>query len=172
MTWMIVIASVIIIMGIFGYIKSNLQTDEINKPEKIKSDLDLNYYSKKQSFLTPYEQQLYLHLINYLNKNFPNKYSIFPNVKVSDLITIHTKYYAPLNRINQLHIDFIIVENEKNFNPVLAIELDDKSHNLEKRKIVDEKKNKIFNHIGLKLIRMKWFINEDNIKNNIWIHLS
>lgn len=171
MIWLIILA--IIIICVFIYLKFNSKNIADNKFDIAKSEIDLNIYSKKSNFLTPYEKQLYLQLLKYLDTTFPNKYSIFPNVKVSDLIKIDkSKWKVWLNRINQLHIDFVIVNNEKNFEPILAIELDDKSHNLEKRKLVDEKKNKIFNHVGLKLIRIKWFINEDNIKNNIWIHLS
>ena len=85
-------------------------------------------------------------------------YYLFTKIRLADLI--NTKTYKDFNKIKSKHIDFVITDKETK--PILFIELDDKSHLIEKNKQNDIKKNIIFESINGNLIRIK--TNEINDK--------
>lgn len=167
----------------FKFLKSIFDTKNFKTDENIVQDynkgfakkdfeIDLSCYTRKKDFLSSYEKKLYFLLLKYISTECNNKYTVFPKVKASDLLYINWRWYhTPLNRVNQLHIDFVIVDNQKNLMPILLIELDDKSHFLQERKIADWKKDKIFNKIWPKLIRIKWYLDENTVKENIGKYL-
>ncbi|CRZ34529.1 uncharacterized protein DUF2726 [Herbinix hemicellulosilytica] len=82
-------------------------------------------------------------------------YVICPKVGLKDFITVTGKkdYLKWFRKISQKHVDFLICD--KNLRPIMAIELDDSSHELKKAKKNDEFKNKLYKHIGFPLIRVK-----------------
>ncbi|MFC1789493.1 DUF2726 domain-containing protein [Patescibacteria group bacterium] len=110
-------------------------------------------YLKKKYFLTKAEMSFF----RVLEQAIENKYYIFPQVHLSDLIYTTAKrknYYRYLNKINRKSVDFVLVE--KNYlNPLLAIELDDSSHNNEGRIKRDEFVEDAFEDAGLPLLRIK-----------------
>jgi len=61
-----------------------------------------------------------------------------------------------LNKINRMTVDFLVCK--KDFSIVAAVELDDSSHNSERRQEADDKKNKALQSAGIRIIR--W-----NVKN-------
>jgi hypothetical protein len=62
------------------------------------------------------------------------------------------KYH--LNQILGKHVDFLLC-NSDSLSPILCIELDDKSHELPDHQESDNFKNKLFELIGLPLLRVK-----------------
>lgn len=82
-------------------------------------------------------------------------YIVCPKVGLKDFIIVTKKrdYIKWFRKISQKHVDFLICD--KKLRPVLAIELDDKSHELKKAKKNDEFKNELYKHINLPLIRVK-----------------
>lgn len=95
-------------------------------------------------------------------------YAIICKTRVADLIDIQkgltkSEWQTAFNRINKKHIDFILCKPE-NLLPVLLIELDDNSHDTEKRKERDEFIEKVLNLTGYKLLRTRGTAElEDNI---------
>lgn len=85
------------------------------------------------------------------NKQLPESFYIFPKIRIADIVeTTNGKGYKfNRNKILPKHIDFLVVD--KNFHPVLAIELNGSSHEIESRKSSDRQKKKIFESIGLPL---------------------
>lgn len=86
-------------------------------------------------------------------KEITNKYNlnILPQVQLQSIFK--TDNYSAFNKIKAKSIDFAIVDNECKYK--MFIELDDYSHNKEKRKERDKFVNKIFLDNNLKLIRIK-----------------
>jgi very-short-patch-repair endonuclease len=76
---------------------------------------------------------------------------IFSKIRVADLIK--TDEITEFNRIKSKHIDFIICK--KDTSPILFLELDDSTHNHNKNKQNDIKKDNIFYSVGKKIIRYK-----------------
>ncbi len=89
-----------------------------------------------------------------LRECVPSGYMLFAKVKLSDIIesTINSKREY-LNRINQKHIDFLLVD--KAYKPALALELDDKSHDLPSRMSRDDFIDKSLGAAGIKIIHIK-----------------
>ncbi len=86
-------------------------------------------------------------------------YSILAKIRLADLVGVKTKvdrkerakYFA---KIKAKHIDFILC-NPENLAPVLLIELDDNSHNSDKRTERDHFVNTVLEKTGYKLLRTK-----------------
>jgi very-short-patch-repair endonuclease len=66
---------------------------------------------------------------------------------------IKNKKYGLRKRISSRHVDFLLLD-KTTFQPVMAIELDGKSHNSAKAQEADAFKNQLFNHVGLPLHRI------------------
>jgi hypothetical protein len=106
------------------------------------------FYLKR--LLTQPEQVLYHRLV----KALPN-HIVLAQVQVSRVLGIKkgSRFHEWNNRINRMTYDFVICD--KSFAVIAAIELDDKSHESERRRDTDAKKNKATVDAGLKLIRWK-----------------
>jgi hypothetical protein len=135
----IIIVSVVVIAVIFG------------KEGGAKKKLP---YAKKDYFLTKAEVDFF----RILEKATENKYHIFPQVSLSDLLFVKAKkdeYYKYRNKIDRKSVDFVLAEKEK-LKPLLAIELDDSSHNYGKRKERDTFVEKVFEDAGIILLRINY----------------
>ena len=131
-----------------------LQDDKIEKLPYVKKNL-----------MTKNEWAFYKQLKPIADKL---NYSIICKTRVADLIDVQkglskSEWQTAFNRINKKHIDFILCKPE-NLLPVLLIELDDNSHDTEKRKERDEFIEKVLNLTGYKLLRTRGTAElEDNI---------
>lgn len=98
--------------------------------------------------LTQPEQVLYHRLV----KALPN-HIVLAQVQVSRVLGVKKgfKTHEWNNRINRLSYDFVICD--KAATVIAAIELDDESHESERRKDTDAKKSKATTDAGLKLVR-------------------
>ena len=123
-------------------------------------------YEKKEYLLTPNELKFYK-----LLKNITNKLDMNLFTQVSLYQIINCKDYKEFNRIKSKSIDFVLTE--KNCKIKLCIELDDNTHNQQKRIERDNFINKIFNDLNIKLLRIpvQNFYNleelEQKIKENL-----
>ena len=121
----------------------------------------------KKDLMTKNEWYFYKQLKPIADKH---NYSIICKTRVADLIDVQkglnkSEWQTAFNRINKKHIDFILCKPE-NLLPVLLIELDDNSHDTEKRKERDEFIEKVLNTTGYKLLRTRGTADlEDNILN-------
>jgi hypothetical protein len=82
-------------------------------------------------------------------------YVICPKVGLKDFIVVTRKkdYIKWFRKISQKHVDFLICD--KNLKPIMAIELDDSSHEQEKARKNDEFKDSLYKHMNFPLKRVK-----------------
>lgn len=88
-------------------------------------------YKKNNYLLTLNEKVFYTLLKEIVD---PNKYEIFSQVRLSDVLKIETgtgKYMTYFNKISKKSPDFVLCD--KKTTPLLILELDDSSHNKEAR---------------------------------------
>jgi hypothetical protein len=110
-------------------------------------------YTKRESLLTKSELKFY----RSLQQAVAGDWEIFAMVRIADLVRVQkgvTKYQSWLNKILAKHVDFVICDLAT-FNPLVAIELDDKSHNRPHRQQRDQLVNQIFESAEFPLIRVK-----------------
>ena len=108
-------------------------------------------YEKRESLLTNSELAFYAVL-----RTVAEDWSICAMVRIADLIRVRKetqKRQAWLNRILAKHVDFVLCDPET-MEAVLAIELDDKSHDRPERQERDQFVNGAFAAAGLPLLRI------------------
>ncbi|MFA5228593.1 MAG: DUF2726 domain-containing protein [Candidatus Paceibacterota bacterium] len=132
----------LIIVGFVFYIKYREQKSREGKELP---------YKKKGELMTKAEKEFF----DVLEKVVNNRYYIIPQVKISNLAVVSgTKNYKTyLNKIDRKTVDFVLFD--KQFLPILVIELDDSSHDSEIRKERDRFVNRIMNKIELKIIHIR-----------------
>ena len=86
-----------------------------------------------------------------------NQYHVFPQVHL-DVILNHKirgqNWFGAFRHINEKSVDFVICDKTY-IKPLLAIELDDRSHEREDRIERDEEVERILNEAGMPLLRFK-----------------
>lgn len=118
------------------------------KENKLKYD-----YKLKHSVMTDSEFKFYKALIIANN----NQYDIFPQVHLDSFLEYKIRgqsWIGAFKHINQKSVDFVLC-NKSDGQPILAIELDDPSHQREDRVLRDEEVERIFKSINLPLLRIK-----------------
>jgi very-short-patch-repair endonuclease len=146
--WLIIIAlSVAFVCSVLSRLKSNNTDDngslgENAWPVRINENMITN---AERSFLGA------------LKMACGDTYVICPKARLGDVVYIHKGTDAKLrqsiqNRINQKHVDFLLLD-PKTLAPVLAIELDDKSHQSAAAQSRDLVKDKALKDAGLRMIR-------------------
>jgi NOL1/NOP2/fmu family ribosome biogenesis protein len=120
------------------------------------------FYLKKP--LTQPEQILYHRLVKVLPEHI-----VLAQVQVSRVLGVKKgfNFNEWNNRINRLSYDFVVCA--KDSTALVAIELDDKSHDSKFRSETDAKKNKASADAGLQLIR--WNVNAMPDESTIQAHL-
>jgi len=106
------------------------------------------------NFLTQAEQSFLASLKTFAGE----QYIICPKVRLGDAVFVRKGTDAKerqtiLNRINRKHIDFLLL-SASTLRPVLAIELDDSSHQNASSRARDQVKDKALADAGLKVVRV------------------
>lgn len=141
-----------------------LSDDAINKTidfisdllfEKDESDSSiLEYpYHLSEDFITAAEHNFFLVLKSAIGENA----QIFSKINLADLFYAKTgdfgKNRSYMNRIDRKHVDFLLCDS-KSLKPIVAIELDDKSHQRADRKERDDFVNHVFKAAKLPLVHI------------------
>ncbi len=112
------------------------------------------YLSVVDSLLTPAEQLFY----EQLDLVIDGRLQILSKVRLADLIQVESRQPEERNRvfrrIASKHVDFVLAE-PGNLTPVLAIELDDSSHDRADRRERDEYLQELFETVKFPLLRIK-----------------
>ena len=107
-------------------------------------------YAKKKYFFSVAERSFY----EVLRRLAPN-YTLFAKVRLADVVYV-TKgsgaWRTYLNRIDRKHLDFVICD--ANLAPVLAVELDDSSHDDESRQERDAFVDQVLAASALPILHM------------------
>jgi len=109
-------------------------------------------YERKKSFLTQNEIAYY----KVLQMIFGNRYLVFAQVSVFDLCDVLDRPFnqGAVNRINRLRVDFVLC-HPRTFKPMIAIELDDSTHDRMHRRKRDGFLDEVFRVVGMKLVRQR-----------------
>jgi hypothetical protein len=109
-------------------------------------------YFPRSRLLSPAERQFFHTLETVVGENF----WVFAKVRVADLIEVRGLYgsdwWAAFSRVSQKHVDFLVT-SRKTLEVLMAIELDDRSHQMGDRQKRDDLLNAVFLQAGIPLIR-------------------
>jgi len=86
-----------------------------------------------------------------------SKYYIFPQVSLNNLVTVEKgagSYQAFHNKVDRKSVDFVLFDKSA-LSPVLAIELDDSSHDREDRQERDAFVDRVLAKAGLPLLHVR-----------------
>ncbi|MBI5057086.1 MAG: DUF2726 domain-containing protein [Nitrospirae bacterium] len=108
-------------------------------------------YVKRDSILTNSERSFY-GVLNIVLKD--KNVEVFCKVGIKDIVKTVSWDYFYFNRISAKHLDFLVCD-KSSVSPILAIELDDSSHDREDRKRSDEIKDRVFKTVGIPLVRFQ-----------------
>lgn len=120
------------------------------RPEK--PALDFTVYRKADSLATKGELAFY----SVLQAAVDDKVLICPKVRLLDVISAHRteNWQSYNNRLMQKHIDFVLCESQT-LRPLLAIELDDRTHQRKDRQERDEFINQVYQAAQLPVLHVK-----------------
>ncbi|MDM7324125.1 MAG: DUF2726 domain-containing protein [Thermus sp.] len=110
-------------------------------------------YRLSPAVLTPAERSFF----EVLERAVPEGVRVWPKVRLVDFLTIEARggsYQAALNRVMAKHVDFLLVQAQDT-KPLLAIELDDRSHDRDARRKRDRFLEALAQKVGLPLVRVQ-----------------
>lgn len=145
------LALALVILIVFRYLvawfwRKSWQSTKSTVPSDIKVE--------QRPILSAAEEQFF----RVLQATIGDRHTIFPQLPLWILIeprsTDFTTCKAFNNRINQKRVDFVIVDTQT-LRPVLAIELDDRSHQRADRQDRDAFVEELFQKAGISLIRVR-----------------
>jgi hypothetical protein len=108
-------------------------------------------YAKTKYFFSAAERSFY----EILRRLVPG-HTVFAKVRLADLVYVRkgtAAWQSYFNRIDRKHIDFILCNAD--LSPVMAIELDDCSHDDEDRQSRDRFVDQVLGSVGLPIIRVR-----------------
>jgi len=117
---------------------------------------------REESEALPYEKQDYLlskaerSFFGVLERVTRGKYLVFAKVRLADVVLVPSdtpSRQSHFNRIQSKHVDFLICDMAE-VRPLLAIELDDSSHQKDRRKTRDAFVESALEAAGLPLLRV------------------
>lgn len=128
-------------------------------------------YSKKGPLFTPAERSF----LGVLDAAYPEEFRVFGKVRIADILKpkkgmSRKNWQIAFNKISAKHFDYVLCSQDT-LEPVLVVELDDKSHNKKTVKIRDEFVNSACQSAEIKILRVqaksKYSVNEtrEAIKN-------
>ena len=129
-------------------------------------------YQRKDFFMTKPEHDFFDILVALLG----DRYYVFSQVHLSTILDNKVKgqnWRGAFRHIDEKSVDFVICDKAY-IKPLLAIELDDSSHERAGRQDRDAEVERIFKEVGLPLLRFanQNQFNKDEIKNQIFQTLN
>jgi len=141
--------SVLVLLVIFAAVIFFLKSGQFSKQHP-----DSFPYEKQKMLLSPAERSF----LGVLEQVVGESHRVFVKVRLGDLFKIrsglgNSERATAFNKISAKHVDFVICSNES-VDVLAAIELDDKSHNSQKRQERDRFVDKVFESAGVPLGHM------------------
>gem|GEM_PF-1210971 len=109
------------------------------------------HYHRREYFMTKTEHEFF----DILDLSFGQYYYIFPQVHLSTIFSekiVSQNWTGARNHIDKKSVDFVFCDKQ-NISPLLAIELDDITHEREDRISRDEEVERIFKEANVPLLR-------------------
>lgn len=153
---------IIVLIGVITYLEKKIQTNNPSAEETMKVNAYKKDFEKKEYLLTPTELKFYK-LLKTITDEL--NYTLFTQIALYEIV--NCKNFKNFNKIKSKSIDFVITE--KNCKIKLCIELDDKTHNANKRIERDNFINNMFKELDIKLLRIpvQNFYNLEELKQKI-----
>lgn len=150
------------------YCGKNQKINTYNKKDNKQNIIYNNhkkYYESKRYILTLNELKLYKILLEIAKEE---NLILLCQVSLYSIIKAKNNNYTYFNKIRSKSIDFVLARNY-DCKIELCIELDDSTHNLDKRILRDNFVNELFEELNIKLLRIKSksVYNKENIKTQI-----
>lgn len=145
---------IVLLLAYIFYNRLNQKKNSFDYPDNEPAPIEKLPYKKKEYLFTNAEKSFY-GVLKLILKD--ESFSIFAKVRLCDLLYLPNntdKRSIYWNKIKSKHIDFIICD-DNHVKPILAIELDDSSHNNAKRADRDTFVNKALHDAGLNIIRVR-----------------
>lgn len=142
---LLILVILVLILYYTGILEKLLKRPEVK-------EVQLPY--KKRTYLLTKAERSFYEVLNSIAKK--QNLKVFTKVRIADLLYLPKKVNnrtSYQNRINSKHIDFVICDTV-HIMPLIAVELDDSSHQQAKRVHRDEFVNKAFKDAGLPLLRI------------------
>lgn len=114
--------------------------------------VDNYHYHRKNKFITDAEREFFTVLVEAVK----DQYFVFPQVHLPSIVDEHIKgqnWRGAFRHIDEKSVDFVLCSKEY-LNPILAIELDDHSHDRDERKARDIEVERILKEAELPLLRI------------------
>lgn len=93
--------------------------------------------------------------LDFLNETTNGQYFVQTKVQLRDLFARYGWLQKELYTMHSRgHVDFVLLDPKRK-TPIVAIELDDKTHHLPKRQDADRRKEELFRRAGMKLLRFQ-----------------
>lgn len=108
-------------------------------------------YTAKTSIMTPSESEFFKMLVDVVG----DRYYIFPQVHLSALLdekTVKQNWKPAFRHINGKSVDFVL-SDKATFEPIYAVELDDKTHERVDRQERDREVERMFQNANIPLVR-------------------
>jgi hypothetical protein len=124
---------------------------EIAQLSPVKSVSQDYHYERRDLVMTRAETEFFKMLDAAIGQN----YYVFPQVHLSSILEHRVKgqdWWKAFHHINRKSVDFVICDRQS-IRPLAAIELDDWSHRLDKRKTRDTEVERIFQGANFPLLR-------------------
>lgn len=155
----------VILMAVVFIVLKKFSPDIFNGEEKV-SKSPYNY--KKKDFLMSRAEHEFF---NILVEVVGNQYYVFPQIHLSTILdnkVVGQNWRGAFRHIDEKSVDFVICDKAY-IKPILAIELDDKTHEREDRKGRDGEVERILKESGLSLLRFgnNGSFNKEEIKRLI-----
>lgn len=141
---LLLLAIVVVLGAIFLFVESKTSINASKKGYK---------YKRKDFFMSRAEHECYDALIVAVG----DKYYVFPQVHLPTLIdnkVVGQNWKGAFSHISQKSVDFVLCD-KLYISPKLAIELDDKTHEIQDRIDRDGIVERIFKDAGLPLLRLE-----------------
>src|SRR5476651_2690832 len=110
-------------------------------------------YGRKDFIMTKAENDFF----GILKELLQDRYQIFPQVHLTSLLDekkVRQNWNAARSHINRKSVDFVVCDKTYT-RPLLAIELDDYSHDAEERRNRDVEVERIFENANMQLLRFR-----------------
>ncbi|MFA5936574.1 MAG: DUF2726 domain-containing protein [Candidatus Paceibacterota bacterium] len=116
-----------------------------------KESKSLYNYKRKDFLMSRVEHEFFDILVDITK----DQYYIFPQIHLPTILdnkVVGQNWKGAFRHIDEKSVDYVICDKAY-IKPLLAIELDDRTHERENRKIRDEEVERILNNAGLPLLR-------------------
>lgn len=136
---------------------------------KLKKSKEYHYIHK--DFIMTYAEAEFFRL---LLQVVGDQYSVYPQVHLSAIIEHRVKgqnWKAAFSHINGKSVDFVVCDSN-NFKPLVAIELDDKTHERPNRQTRDEEVERILIEAKLPLVRFAGQQSKESVQQKLLTVLS